>query len=336
MKTDLKGRFKGKKILVTGGTGTIGSMLVRWLVDDGADVLAVSLDNDERAHAVLPKEASFRRADLRNYDACLDAAGGREYVFHLTAIKGSTQRGNSNVARAYTSFILCNTNMMEAAFRAGVSRYLFVGSIGEYPPVPLRREDEMWNGAPEANDRYMGIAKRAGEIQAEAYSLEYGWDATRIIRLSNVYGPYDDFDPASAHVIPALIHRMTHGENPVHVAGDGSAVRDFIYSEDAVLGALLAIEYAPPCTPINIGSGLGVKIREVAETIADLMPVRPSISWDTGRPTGDSVRVLDVERAKKLLGFHTPTALQDGLKKTIEWYLSNKNLADRRGRELHG
>jgi GDP-L-fucose synthase len=182
----------------------------------------------------------------------------------------------------------------------------------------------------------MGIAKRAGEAQAEAYQHEYGWDAVRIVRLSNVYGPYDDFDSATAHVIPALIRRMVEPGNPVRVWGDGTAVRDFIFSEDVVDGMLLAMEKAPSCYPINLGSGTGYTIKRIAETIASLVPAKKELAWDSSMPVGDKIRVLAVDRAKEVLGFTIKTPIEAGLKHTIDWYLSNTELANRRGKELHG
>ncbi|PIR87253.1 MAG: hypothetical protein COU11_01335 [Candidatus Harrisonbacteria bacterium CG10_big_fil_rev_8_21_14_0_10_49_15] len=335
MKTDSKDLFKGKNVLVTGGTGTVGPILVKRLLELGANVSVVSIDSDERAKAVLGDISIFRWGDLRDYKTCLEIAKNKDYVFHLMAVKSNTQKGLSKVASAYVPFLLCNTNMMEAAFRCGVKRYMFVGSIGEYPAIPIRHEDDVWNGPPAANDRYMGIAKRAGEAQAETYLHEYGWDAVRIVRLSNVYGPYDDFDPKTSHVIPSLISRMINGENPIKVAGDGTAQRDFIYSEDVVSGMLLAMEKAPACFPINLGSGVGISIKDVAEAIADLVPEKPGIEWDPSRPTGDAVRILAVERAKEAIGFEASTSLREGIGKTIHWYLANRDLADRRGKELH-
>lgn len=328
--------YRGKNVLVTGGTGTIGVVIVERLVALGANVTVVSIDNMERVKAVLDDPSIFRWGDLSDYKTCIDVAKGQDYVFHLMAVKSNTQKGFSKVASAYVPFLMCNTNMMEAAFRCSVSRYMFVGSIGQYPNIPIRHEDDVWNGPPEANDRYMGIAKRAGEAQAETYLHEHGWDAVKIVRLSNVYGPYDDFDPRTAQVIPALINRMINGENPVKIAGDGTVVRDLIYSEDAVKGMLIALEKAPPCIPINIGSGNGYTIKKVVETIADLVPNKPNIQWDISRPIGDKVRILSTQRAKDLLNFEAKTSLYEGIKKTIEWYLENSDLANRRGRELHG
>lgn len=328
--------YKGKKVLVTGGTGTIGSLIVKRLLECEAEVSVVSIDNMERVREVLSDTALFTQGDLRNYETCMKVAANKDYVIHLMAVKGNTQIGLSKVASAYVPFILCNTNMMEAAFRCGVMRYLFVGSICEYPALEIRHEDDMWKGPPQANDRYTGIAKRAGEAQAEAYLHEYGWDAVRIVRPSNVYGPFDDFDPRTAQVIPALIARMAKGENPITIAGDGSAARDFIYSEDVVEGMLTALAEAPPCLPINLGSGAGTTIRTVAETIADLMPVRPKIIWDVTKPTGDKVRVLSMDRSRKILGFEARTPLKEGISRTLAWYRKHRVLADQRGRELHG
>jgi GDP-L-fucose synthase len=333
---NLKNFYSSKKVLVTGGTGTIGSLIVKRLIEFGADVTAVSIDSEERIKAVLTDTSIFRRGDLRDYQTCVRVAEKKDYVFHLMAVKGNTQIGLSKAASAYVPFLLCNTNMMEAAFRCGVSRYLFVGSICEYPAIDVRHEDDLWDGPPQANDRYTGIAKRAGEAQAEAYLHEYGWDAVRIVRPSNVYGPFDDFDPHTGQVIPALIARMVNGKNPVKIAGDGSAARDFIYSGDVVEGMLMALAVAPPCLPINLGSGTGTTIRTVAETIADMVPVRPEIEWDITKPTGDKVRILSMERAKEVLQFKAMTPLREGIKKTVEWYLEHKKLADKRGKELHG
>ena len=146
--------YKGKKVLVTGGTGTIGTAIVKRLIGLGADVTAVSIDNMERVKAVFDEDSSiFRWGDLRNYETCLDIAKGQNYVFHLMAVKSNTQKGLSKVASAYVPFLMCNTNMMEAAFRCGISKYIFVGSIGEYPNIPVRHEDDVWNGPPAANDR---------------------------------------------------------------------------------------------------------------------------------------------------------------------------------------
>ena len=171
--------------------------------------------------------------------------------------------------------------------------------------------------------------------------LEYGWDAVRIVRPSNVFGPFDDFDPRTAQVIPSLIARLLSDGPALTVAGDGSAVRDFIFSKDCVEGMLKAIIDAPPCLPINLGSGKGYSIRELVTTLVEVvegMGLRKEIDvvWDHSRLSGDPVRILDTSRAERVLGFRAATRLKDGLRETIEWYLANRQLADRRGGELHG
>ena len=316
--------YKNKKILVTGGTGLIGANLVEQLANLGAHVTVVSIDSNARANFALGKEIRFIQKDLRTFENCLEVCDKQDFVFHLMAVRGNTQQGLTKVASAYVPFLLCNTNVMEAAFQKKIQRFLFVGSIGQYPAIDIRHEDDVWNGAPQANDRYMGIAKRAGEAQAEAYLHEYGWDAVRILRLANVYGPFDAFDPITARVIPALIGRVIAGENPLIVSGDGKAIRDFIYVKDVVDAMLLAMEKAPACLPINIGSGRKHTIREIAETIAESAPTMPDIVWDGSKPVGDPVRLLDVQRARDVLGFQAKISLKEGILKTIDWYVKNQ------------
>jgi GDP-L-fucose synthase len=248
----------------------------------------------------------------------------------MVGIKGSVGIGETKVASYFVPMLRFQTNLMDAAFRSKVSRYLFVSSVCGYPPSSLHLEDNMWNGLPKQNDKYPGLAKRIGEIQGETYLKEFGWDAVRIVRPSNVYGPFDDFDPRTAQVIPALIRRMLDGENPVRVWGDGSAVRDFILSDDVAYWCLEALEKSPPCTPVNLGSGTGCTIREVAEAIAKSVPLRPRIEWDANKPSGDPVRLMSMERAKALIGFKPRTSLEDGIGQTIAWYLEHKDLASQR------
>ena len=324
------GMYEGRTVLVTGGTGTIGIPLVRALVERGARVTVVSLDDPAYAHTVLGGGSDFVRADLTDYGNCLAATENQDYVFNLVGIKGSTGIGTSRVASYFVPMLRFQTNLMEAAFRSGASRYLFVSSICAYPQAEFHEEDNVWNGLPKQNDRYAGIAKRVGEVQGETYLHEYGWEAVRIVRPSNVYGPFDDFDPATAQVIPALIRRGLDGEDPLTVWGDGSAVRDFIFSEDVVDGILLALEKAPPCVPINLGASVGVTIRELAETIVERLPRSPTIQWDVSKPAGDPVRLLSTRRAAELLGFHAKTSLGEGVRRTIDWYLSNTALANQK------
>jgi len=334
-------RLKGKKVLVTGGSGTLGAVLCRRLIEGGATVTAVSLDSDTRVKAVLPDSVAFLRRDLTDFANCREVAEGQDWICHLVAVKGNTQIGTNRVATDYRQFILCNTHMMEAAFQAGAERYLYVGSICAYPNLAVRQEDSLWDGSPTANDRFAGIAKRAGEIQGETYRLQHGWEAVRIVRPSNVYGAFDDFHPLTGQVIPALIARVLSDAPVLEVAGDGSVLRDFIYSEDCVEGMLRALLDAPCCLPINLGSGIGCSIRELVETLVEVvvaMGLKPRVEvvWDSSRPAGDPVRILDTRRAIEVLGFTPTTSLQEGLRRTVAWYVTNRMRADGRGAELHG
>ena len=212
------------------------------------------------------------------------------------------------------------TNLMEAAFNEGITRFLFTGSVCSYPQANLHFEDNMWNGMPKQNDRIPGIAKRVGEILGEAFQLEYGWDAVRVVRPSNVYGPYDDFNPATAQVIPSLIHKVMFSNSPIKVWGDGSAVRDFIFSEDVAYWMLEALERAPSNYPINLGNGHGLSIKTIAETIVRIINPNCNLVWDSSGPVGDPMRVMSMDRAKEVLGFHQLTTIEEGITKTAKWY----------------
>ena len=327
--------FKDQKVLVAGGTGTIGIPIVKMLRARGADVTVISLDDPEYADIVLGEDVRFVRTDLTSFDDCLTATEGQDLVLNLVGIKGSTGIGTSKAASYFVPMLRFQTNLMDAAFHSGVGRYLFVSSICAYPQSAMHQEDQMWDGIPQQADRYAGIAKRVGEIQGETYLHEHGWDAVRIVRPSNVYGPFDDFNPATAQVIPALIARALSGEDPLTVWGDGSVVRDFIFSEDVAYGMLAALESAPPCVPINLGSGKGVTIKELAESVVRNVPGEPVIQWDTTKPTGDPIRLLSTERAKEILGFTPLTSLNKGIQKTIDWLQNNGRLAGLRGSALN-
>jgi len=329
--------YNNKKILVAGGTGTIGIPLVKLLCEKGADVSVVSMDPPEYAEKVLGTQVKFQQSDLTQFENCLQATRQQDFVFNLVGLKGSVGIGQSKVASFFFHMMLYQTYLMEAAFRNDISRYLFVSSVCAYPQSSSAKiEDGMWNGLPKQNDRIPGLCKRIGEIQGETYLHEHGWDAVRIVRPSNVFGPFDDFNPATAQVISALIRRALDGENPLIVWGDGSAIRDFIYSEDVIDGMLLALEKAPACTPINLGSGSGVTIRQVAEVVAKHTPVPPRLEWDPSKPSGDPIRLLSMKRAQELIGFKAKTSIDDGIQKTIQWYLENTELAQKRRNLLHG
>lgn len=308
----------------------IGIPLVRTLVQLGAHVTVVSLEPEEYARALFGGSIAFFRGDLTQIPICEKAVEGQEYVFNLVGIKGSVGIGVKRAASYFVPMLRYQSNLLEASFRAGVSRYLFVSSICAYPPSTLHREDHVWNGLPKQNDRYAGIAKRIGELEAETYLHEYNWDAVRVVRPSNVYGPFDDFNPATGQVVPALIRRVLDGERPMCIWGDGSVVRDFIFVRDVVEGLLLAMEHAPPCYPINLGSGVPTTIKELAEIIIAESRVDTTIEWDPSKPSGDPVRVLSMERAESTIGFRPHYSLREGIRQTIQWYIQNREFAHER------
>ncbi len=318
--------FRNKKIVVTGGTGLIGRPLVEKLVEEGSEVVVVSLDDPSRA----PKGVTFINADLREFSNCLKVCKGKDIVFHLAGIKGSPVLNQKQPASFFVPTIAFNTNMMEAARRQKVSRFLYTSTVGVYAQAPVFHEDDVWKTFPSENDRFAGWAKRMGELQAESYKIEYGWDTISIVRPANTYGPFDNFDPKTAMVIPSLIHRAMSGENPLTVWGDGSPIRDFIYSKDVAKGMMLAVEKGIN-VPVNLGSGTGVTIKQIAEAIVNSLPNGPvKIVWDKSKPKGDAKRLMDIKRAKKLLGFKPTYSLEKGIKETIEWYVKNKGNLDKR------
>jgi GDP-L-fucose synthase len=255
--------YKNKSILVTGGTGMIGQPLCDMLVEAGADVTVASLDGAERT----PRGTKFLRLDLRNFENCLSVTKNKEIVFHLAGVKGSPKMTLERPASFFVPTLQFSLNMMEAARRMGVERYLFTSSVGVYQPAEVFQEDSVWDTFPSPNDRFAGWAKRICELQAEAYQIEYNWNLISIVRPANVYGPYDNFDPNNAMVIPSLIHRALYEKGPLVVWGDGTPIRDFIHSKDVARGMMLVIEKGIK-EPINLGSGNGVTIKQVAEAIA--------------------------------------------------------------------
>lgn len=316
--------FKDKKVLVTGGTGLIGSPLVELLVQQGAHVRVASLDDPSRAHP----QAEFLRTNLMIWDNCLKACQGMDYVFHLAGIKGSPAMTAKRPASFFVPTITFNTLMMEAARQAKVPGYLFTSTNGIYAPAEVMREDDVWKTFPSPNDKFAGWAKRMGELQAEAYQIEFGWNAISIVRPANVYGPSDNFDPANAMVIPSLIRRALEGENPLVVWGDGSQIRDFIHARDVARGMLLVAEKGYG-QPVNLGSGTGVTIKEIVDIVVGHMEKKPEVVWDASKPSGDKKRVLDVSRARAL-GFEPTVSIQEGIKEVMAWYLKNKDQAGKR------
>ncbi len=315
--------YNDKNVLVTGGTGLIGTPLVSKLLDLGANVKVVSLDEKPD----LNRKADFINLDLRYLEQCEEAVKGADCIFHLAGVKGSPKMTKEKPASFFVPTVMFNTNILEAARREGVGRFLYTSSIGVYSPAEIFNEDDVWSTFPSENDRFAGWAKRMGELQAQAYRIEHDWNEISIVRPANVYGPHDNFDPENAMVIPSLINRIVRGENPLNVWGDGSAIRDFIFSEDCADGMIKVVEKGFG-KPINLGSGQGVSVKEIIDVFKILIPDL-EIKWDTSKPSGDKVRIMNTELAQSL-DIHPSNPISEGIRKTFEWYKENKDSLKKR------
>ncbi len=313
--------YKDKKVLVAGGTGLIGKPLVDMLIEEGSKVRVASLDDKSRAHI----ESEFHRVDLTNYDNCTAICKGIDYVFNLLCMKGSPKVMKEKPATYFEGNLIPNINLLRAAKQEEVERYLYTSTVGVYDgEAEISHEDDVWKTFPSKRDWSAGWAKRMCELQAQAYDIEYGWEGVSIVRPANTYGPYDKFDSEAATAVPALIKRAVDGKNPFIAWGDGSPVRDFIYSKDVAKGMMFVLEKNPgPNSPINLGSGTRRTIKELVDIIISNVEKKPEIIWDTSKPEGDKIRVLNVKRAASL-GFRSEISLEEGIKETIDWYIGNK------------
>ena len=261
--------FKGKKILVAGGTGVIGVQIVRILCGFSSKVFVVSQHSSKYAKKILPKKVNFFKADLRNVKNCLKYTKGKDIVINLVGIKGSTGIGNSKVSDFFYSMTMFQTNLMHASKINNVEKFAFISSICGYPYSDKKKEEkQFWDGLPKQNDKIPGIVKRLGEIQAEAFFKQDNWKGLRIIRPSNVFGPFDDFNPKTAQVIPSLISKIISNNKQIAVWGDGKAKRDFIYSVDVARAILRIIKSNKLiCEPVNLGSGKAISIKSLVNKL---------------------------------------------------------------------
>jgi len=305
----------GARILVTGGTGLIGRELVDILLSKKPEsIRVVSLDQ----RGDLPTGVSFHRVDLRDSMACQTMVRGMDVVFHLMGVKGSPKVSAERPADFFVPLLQCNTNMMDAAFQANVKWYLYTSSVGVYHPAEVMREDDVWKTMPSVNDWYPGWAKRVGELQAEVYAIQHGWRRVSVVRPANVYGRYDNYDANNAMVVPSLIRRIVGGENPLSVWGDGTPVRDFIHARDCAAGMVHMVEQQVT-KPVNLGSGVGVTIKELVETLVEISDERPAVVWDSTKPNGDARRLFDTARAREY-GFMPTISLRNGLMEVYRFY----------------
>lgn len=297
------------RILVTGGGGFVGSHLVERLRGQGHD----------------PFVARRRDYDLTAWDgaARLFEDAKPELVFHLAAEVGGIGANRANPGRYWYANLMMGAHVLELSRTQGVAKLVVAGTVCSYPkhtPVPFS-EDELWNGYPEETNAPYGVAKKAVLVGAQAYREQYGVK-TAYLLPANLYGPRDNFDLQTSHVIPALVRKMLAGDEEIVLWGDGSPSREFLYVDDCVEGLLLAAERYEGAEPVNLGTGVETSIRELADTIADVTGFDGRIVWDTAMPNGQPRRSLDASRAKELFGFEARTPLRDGLERTVAWYRS--------------
>lgn len=316
--------FKNKKILITGGNGMIGRSLVNLLLQRGSIITVADVSEPS---SPLDKDVKFVKADLRYFDVCEKLCYGMDYVFNLAGIKGSPKMCLEQPADFMVPMLQFNTNMMEAARNSDVKWYLYTSSVGVYAPAEIFYEDSVWSTMPSTNDRFAGWTKRIGELQAEAYSIQYGWDNVSIVRPANVYGNYDNFNPENAMVVPSLI-RKAQENDILEVWGDGSTIRDFIHSDDVALGMIFAVENKIT-KPINLGSGKGYSIKEVVDMVVKYSKKPLEVKWLTDKPAGDKIRLFNMDRAKSY-GFDITVSLEEGIRRTTDWFINNKDILDKR------
>lgn len=315
--------FDNQKVLVTGGSGMIGRSLVNLLLKRGAIVTIADLTKP----VDLPDGVEFTQVDLRFFDNCLDICKGKDYVFHLAGVKGSPKMCIEQPVDFMVPMLQFNTNMTQAAFESNVKWYMYTSSVGVYSPAEVFHEESVWETFPSPNDKYAGWAKRIGELQTETYSKQYGWDKISIVRPANVYGPYDNFNPLNAMVVPSLI-RKAQESDVLEVFGDGSPIRDFIYSDDVARGMLHVVENKIT-EPINLGSGGGYSIKNLVDLVLKYSGRDIPVKWLTDAPSGDNKRLMSVDKMKKY-GLDITVSLEEGVKLTTDWFLNNKEILDKR------
>jgi GDP-L-fucose synthase len=323
------GYWDRKKVLVTGGGGFIGSHVVERLLAVGKGVRVTVADRPSptkrRNLKAVWKDISFKKAELADPKAALRLCRGQDVVLNLAASVGGVGWNSVHPGSLFRDNIAIGVNVLEAARRAEVERFLVVSSACVYPrecliPTP---ETEGFRGAPEITNEGYGWAKRMAEYAGRAYASEFGMQVA-IARPYNAYGPRDHFDPERSHVIAALVKRVCDGENPVKVWGDGSVTRSFLYVEDFARGLLDVAEKYPKADPLNIGADDEISMRELAEMIVRLAGSRAKLTFDLLKPAGQPRRRCDTAKAQKAIGFQARVALPEGLAKTIAWYRENE------------
>lgn len=304
-----------KRVVVTGGSGFLGSHVVDNLKGRGATNIFVPRSSE---YNLTKEEAIIRLYKEANPDL----------VIHLAAVVGGIGANRENPGRFFYENLIMGTQLIEQARLFGIKKFVAIGTICAYPkftPVPFK-EEELWNGYPEETNAPYGIAKKAMLVQLQAYREQYGFNGIYLLPV-NLYGPRDNFDPKISHVIPALIKKcidaIKNGDPEIVVWGTGKATREFLYAEDAAEGILLAAEKYDGSEPVNLGAGFEISIKDLVMKIVEVTGFKGKVVWDASKPDGQPRRMLDTSRAEKYFGFKAKTLFDDGLKKTVGWYVKN-------------
>jgi len=310
--------LRGKKILLTGGNGFLGTFVKKELIKKGV----------EEKDILIPDLPDF---DLRNLQTCQRVVKNQDVVIHLAGKVGGIGFNREKPGELFYDNLIMGVQSMEEARKAGVKKFVAVGTVCCYPkftPVPFQ-EKGLWNGYPEETNAPYGLAKKMLLVQAQAYRQQYGFNAVFLLPV-NLYGPGDNFDPAKSHVIPALIKKVADAkqkkQNYMEIWGAGKATREFLYVEDAARGIVLATEKYNMPEPINLGSGIEISIKDLTKIICRLMDFKGKIKWDKTKPDGQPRRMLNVSKAKKEFDFIAKIDFEEGLRKTIKWYLNDANM----------
>ena len=307
--------WRGKRVVVTGGAGFLGSFVVERLQSRGAEVSVPR----HRTHDLVQLEAV----------RALIAEARPDVVIHLAARVGGIGANRAHPGSFFYDNLMMGTQLLHESWRAAVPKFVAIGTVCAYPKfaaIPFREED-LWNGYPEETNAPYGLAKKMLLVQSQAYRQEYGYDSIFLLPV-NLYGPRDNFDPASSHVIPALIKKCVEarasGADEIIVWGDGSPTREFLYVEDAADGILLAAERYDRSDPVNLGSAYEISIKDLVQIIARLTGFEGRLVWDTSQPNGQPRRKLDTSRAEAEFGFRSQVPFEIGLRRTIDWYLAQQ------------
>lgn len=306
------GFFENKTILLTGGAGFVGKHVFAELINKGAD----------KKNIIIPRSAEY---DLRREDVCNQLTQGVDIVIHLAGNVGGIGYNRENPGRLFYDNMMMGVNLIESARHNNVKKFVQIGTICAYPkftPTPFE-EKNLWNGYPEETNAPYGIAKKALLVMLQSYREQYGFNGIYLLPV-NIYGPGDNFNPASSHVIAALIKKIYDakkaGKKEIVVWGDGSATREFFYVEDAARAIVMATQMYEKSEPVNIGAGFEISIKDLVKKLVDLMHFTGNVVWDTSKPNGQPRRMLDTRRARTEFGFTAQVQFDEGLRKTIEWY----------------